>query len=118
MDALPPFLVFYLARRGWGLGLKRPPLPDLAKAAGMSERTFVRIGRRMSWADVKVRDADSFMKACNVDFFWPHKQTKYMLSMAPRGSFKHLSKQQQARFEVLLAEWEVEKQAKTCSNTS
>lgn len=105
LDALPPFTCYALARNS-SKRRDRMRLDELAKTAGMSERTFIRIARKFSWAGVKVGDADAFARACGVDLLRQMKTRNYLRhSLGYKRPLAHLSSVQLATFLKQCKEW-------------
>lgn len=104
-NALPPFTVFYLARVG-KRSQKRPKLRDLAKASGLSFRTFTRIARKMSWDSVRLGQIEAFCKACGVDLLRQHAQKDFLRhSVTYNRPLSHLKRNQLQKFNAMCSEW-------------
>lgn len=98
LDAIPPFATYALARDP-NKRRQRPSLAALAKSAGMPQRTFVRIARKLSWERVKAGDIDNFCRACGVDLLRQMGERNYLRhTLAYKRPFAHLSPQQYRTF--------------------
>lgn len=105
LDKMAPFVVYALAR-SQSRRRQRPRLDDLARSAGMSERTFIRIARKFSWGSVKVADVDAFARACGVDLLRQMKTRNYLRhSLTYKRPLAHLSPVQLATFLKQCKQW-------------
>jgi len=64
LDQCPPFVCYYAAQRNRD---RRPSVPELVEASGMSQRTFLRVAHRTTWANVSVKHMSQFCVACGID---------------------------------------------------
>lgn len=100
LDRLPPFGVFALARKR----RRRPRLVDLVASSGLSQRTFCRIARKITWSGVKAADIDAFCSACGVNILRPDKHINYLKhTLEYNQPMSHLSAHQ---FKTFLAKCE------------
>lgn len=67
LDQCPPFLLYYLSHHGHN-GV-RVTGETLVKESGLSERTFRRVAKLLSWKTVKVHVMDGYCRACGLDPF-------------------------------------------------
>jgi hypothetical protein len=104
LDKCPPFAVYAYAHRDH---FKRPRRNDLAKKAGLPERTFSRITTKLTWARVKVADVDAFCKACDVDPLHPGEVFEFLQqSMSSEVPLAHLRPIQRAIFDQQCRKWQ------------
>jgi hypothetical protein len=82
LDRCPPFVCYYAAHMG---RKARPMLPELVKASGMSERTFVRIAQRTTWAGVTVERLSQFSGACGIDVLNPQTVLEWLATRISSG---------------------------------
>lgn len=72
---------------------------EISALSGIHYKRVSRIGRRISWDGVKVRDMLAFMKACNVDVCHATYQREFMKYTASIGqAFRHLNPDQRRIF--------------------
>lgn len=92
-DQFPPFMVYALARDGKHRKRSRLTPNQLAKAANLPVRTFVRLSSKLTWEREKLCVIDSFCKACDFNHFKtePHRAFIRKTFDAKRP-FSHLSK--------------------------
>lgn len=95
LDQLAPFLTYALCRRS---DQPRPHLEELVRQSGLSERTFIRISRELSWKDIRVGQMDAFCQACGVDVLNPGEQLAFIRqTMHCQNSWSHLMPFQKLR---------------------
>jgi hypothetical protein len=75
IDQIPPFIVWASAHGG--RGKCRPTLNELVELSGLSQRTFTRISRKISWAGVKAGHISQFCAACGIDLQHPGQIRTY-----------------------------------------
>ena len=81
-DRCPPFVCYYAAHMGKA---KRPMLPELVEASGMSERTFVRIAHKTTWAGITLLRASQFSTACGIDVLDPKPVMEWLAGRVSSG---------------------------------
>ncbi len=75
-------------------------------AANMSERKFVRISQKISWATVEAGDIDSFCRACGYDLFNLRERRYHIRTALKSGTFlKHVRPSMRERFYDLWTRW-------------
>ena len=77
LDAMPPCIVRLVARKPGHHG-QRMSLHEIAKAAGLSYGTVLRLSLKKSWANVPPERIDRFARACGVDILRPSRARKYL----------------------------------------
>lgn len=98
----PPFMAVALARTGRnGDWIK---LADIAKVAGISERTAWRIFSNPSWAG-NMKHASAFLAACRVDVFHMGRQREYMAeTLQSKRPYNHIPVRYRKKFMRRMAE--------------
>jgi len=77
LNECPPFCLYYGAHYN---SPRRPTLPELVKASGMSHRTFTRISQKGSWDGITVLRMQQFANACGVDLLNPQPLLDWLRS--------------------------------------
>lgn len=107
LDRCPPFLVYYLRRPGRP-GCVVLPNRIVCGVAQMSERKFVRISQKISWATVEAGDIENFCRACGFDLFNLRERRYYIRQTLKNGTFlKHVRPTMRDRFFQLWKKWKI-----------
>jgi len=107
LDDYPPFLVYWLARRG---RRKWAGPHHIARQSGIPGRTVTRLGAMVSWRGVKIGVASAFMEACGVNpmdcvSLWRLKN--YMReTLTQRRPYAHLTDWNLQKFVRRFRKWE------------
>lgn len=101
-ERCPPFLAVALARTGRNGDWIR--LAEIAKTAGISERTAWRIFSEPSWAK-NMKHASAFLAACRIDPFHMHRQRQYMVeTLGSERPYNHIPTRLRKKFMRRMAE--------------
>lgn len=105
LDRCPPFVVYYLRRPGKA-GRSLFPNRVVCSLAKMSERKFVRISQKISWATVEAGDIESFCDACGFDFFNLRERRYHIRTTLRSGTFmNHVRPSMREKFYALWKKW-------------
>lgn len=108
IDECPPFLVYALFRSRYPQKLTpyRVDVERAAKRVGLSERTFFRIARRLTWESVTVENMVLFCEACKVNIFRRRDFRERLLNnWRQPNPFPHLDARMRRDFNLRCAEW-------------
>ena len=106
----PPFFAYAMARNkphgGWiGVG-------ELCKRAGLTRRTVIRIGSKISWQGVKLEVASRFLKGCGIgmcgwNLLYMNRERSYLnwQHKSRKRPYNHLTDQQWKNYNKKCQEW-------------